>query len=218
MFQKSDVLPVYNSIQAYVPDARVALSDISVLAYHGIFKSNNAMTFEVSSTLFETVAQRTGKYVSTDKGVRGLFLRDDVLLLEGTRAGIEMVDGIPMNDLEGIRVRYKMTGESNAPFTSHHARIAYDISQWQAQRDGSLPAATAQHDVTPVAKPEPTWGVLTEAEEVFKARCERADWYYSYIDNTQLYKARKAVCDELETEAKQLGGNYVLLYTHYSKA
>lgn len=212
MLTKTDLLAMYNEVQAIVPDAKVALADNTALFFHGIVKTARTATFEVSATLFETARQRTGNFVSTDLGVRGLFLRDEILLLEGVHGDIISQDGIPMYTLEAMRVRYELMGRGEKPFASSHARFAYDIGQLQAKLAAPEPVAPA----APVEHVEPDFGVLTEAEEAFRARCKKADWYYGYSDSLQVFKAGRACCDALKAESVQHGGNYAVLYQYYS--
>ncbi|ARV77175.1 hypothetical protein FDI21_gp004 [Pseudomonas phage Noxifer] len=213
MLKKSDLLAMYNEVQAIVPDAKVALADNTALFFHGIVKTANSAIFEVSATLFETARQRTGNFVSTDLGVRGLFLRDGLLLLEGVHADIVWQEGVPMYTLEAMRVRYELMGRGEKPFASSHARFAYDIGQLQAKLAEPEPAAPVAQ---PVAHVEPDFGELTEAEAAFRDRCKKADWYYGYSDSLQVFKAGRACCDALKAESVQHGGNYAALYQYYS--
>lgn len=57
---------------------------------------------------------------------------------------------------------------------------------------------------------------MTEDEQVFEKLCIRADWYYSYSDDINVYRAGKAGCEQLQKEAGQLGGNFALIYKYYS--
>lgn len=209
MIYKNDLLALQAQVQQYYPDGKVVLSDESSLLVFGLKDSLVSVTFDVSASLFARAVKATGSSVFIKDGNKTTRICDLVYLAEGVNLGQVKVDGLLMYNLKSIIARFNYKGSMSGDSSLANRIIAQRLAEYQEEQAKSK-------QVVPPATPQPTWGELTEVEQVFEQRCIKADWYYSYSDDIRVYRAGKEVCDSLEKEARANGGNHQLIYRYYS--
>lgn len=213
MIRKNEIVTLAQEVQAYAPGEVVVAAATTALILHGITDSTTRAHFHVSSTLFEAICAARRCFVAQVDGRRMLQIGDTIAVHEGPYLDITSIEGVKVYTLEGMRSRYEMQGGSTRPGATEARCLAGDIAQHQVKL--AELAAVPVGEAVPV-KVLPSWGALTEAEQAYEKRCDRADWYYSYSDDINVYRAGKAECEELKTEAAKLQGNYSLIYKYYS--
>jgi len=204
MFVKAQLLDLQAAIQEFHLDGTVVVSDDTCLLAYGMLDSAVEVHFDVNATLFQAIVAATGITVGGHALHREAQYSHGVFIHEGVYAGKTKVDELYVYDLENLRVRLERRGRKNLK-----ACIAAESgAKFQAELAAPAPVAPVPAG--------PTWGELNEAEQAYELRCQKADWYYGFSDYLPAYKAGKADCEALEAEAKKQGGNYALLYKHYS--
>lgn len=213
MIRKNEIIALAQEIQAYAPDCVVVATGTTALILHGVMDATTRAHFHVSSTLFEAIRVARHCFVAQVDGRRMMQVGHEISVHEGPYLDITSVDGVKVYTLESMRVRYELQGQGTHLGALEARCLAGDIARHQVKLEelASVPADS----VVPV-KVLPNWGELTEAEQAYEARCDRADWYYSYSDDITVYRAGKASCEELKAEADKLQGNYSLIYKYYS--
>lgn len=213
MIRKNEIVALAKEVQAYAPNETVVAAGTTALILHGVMEATTHAHFHVSATMFETIRAARHSVVATVEGRRMIQVGDAVWVHEGPYLDTTFVEGVKVYTLNGLRVRYELQGRGTHRGALEARCLAGDIARHQVKMDelAAVPAGA----VVPV-KVLPHWGELTEAEQAYEARCVRADWYYSYSDDINVYRAGKASCGDLKAEADKQRGNYSLIYKYYS--
>jgi len=209
MTYKEQLRALQESLLAEVPDARVVATLGSALVVHGFKASAYPMRLDVSGSLFQHLIKKYDCSIIQNSGDK-ILLFNGAYITEGTFSDIVSVDAIKVYSLDGLRTRYEAQSRVGKLGSIAAGYIAADIAAFQAEQAKPKPESV----VTEVKGP--TWGELDAEELAFEVECKSADWYYSYSDDLSVYRCGKAQCEQLEAVARNKGGNYALIYKHYS--
>ncbi len=209
MFYKEQIRNLQQTLLEEMSDARFVAALETALAVHGVKDCSALARLDVSSGLFWHLARKYDRVVTKD-GNSNYIRHNDAYIREGTHADIVAVDGIFAYSLDGLKARYELHSQTRELSALASRYIASDIAAFQARQ--AKPKATP----TAAVGAGPAWGELDADEAEFEAQCKRADWYYSYSDDIGVYRRGKAHCDQLKAAADSKGGNYTLIYKHYS--
>lgn len=206
----ADVLAMQTKLAAISPNRDIVATSVTALFVHGVEPECKAMRFDVSASLFAAIVQATGATV-TDSKIEGRRAKvyADTWIQEGTRLGKVFRDGICVYDLEDIKVRYEIQGRSQSYGLADHARAAaHKIQKFQDRQAMPKPE--------PVVVVTPDQMGLDADEQAFADLCAKADWYYSYSDDNDVWRRGRDSCAALKATADGKGGKYTQVYKYYS--
>lgn len=206
----ADVLAMQTKLSAISPSRDIVATSLTALFVHGVDTELHCLRFDVSASLFAAIVKATGATV-VDRKEEGRVAKVDVdtWIHEGTRLSKEFRNDICVYPLEDIKIRYEVQGRSNDYGLADHSRAF-------AQKIQAFQDKAAMPKPEPVVVVTPDQMGLDADEQAFADLCAKADWYYGYSDDIDVWRRGRDSCAALKATADGKGGKYTQVYKYYS--
>ena len=217
MIYVNDVKKIAARLKEISGSDNVVCNDKTSLLVQGFYPSIIGAGFMVPLSVYSVLIDAgVAKEICTHKAVVHLpeLTGFEIVIEAGLRmAGLDVND-VKVTPVDNIRSRaLVIAGDiKNKGWSTAKAMLSM-IDSVQAERKAALERDLERKLTLKSWLPDS----LTPEQQSYEDRCKSADWYYGYSDDLSIYKAGKAVCEELERIAANNGGTYKIIYEYYSK-
>lgn len=222
MIYVNDVKKIVDRLKEISGSDNVVCNDKTSLLVQGFYPCIIGAGFMVPLSVYSALIDAgVAKEICTHKAVVHLpeLTGFEIVIEAGLRMVSVEVDGVKVTPVDHIRSRaLVIAGDIKNKGWSTAKVMLSMIDSVQAERKAAL-ERDLERKLALEKKQLKSWlpDSLTPEQRSYEDRCKSADWYYGYSDDLSVYKAGKAVCEELEQIAASNGGAYRAIYDYYSK-